>query len=99
MTAEAGPARLSPVDFATLGLQLDVPARSHRASSICATSLSHRRSAWPRLGARPLPPRSCRRPSNKDRCAVAVEHDMTAGLDHVVFEAGGERERGILPRG
>jgi hypothetical protein len=26
---------------------------------------------------------------------VAVEHDVAARLDHVVLEAGGERERGI----
>jgi hypothetical protein len=34
-------------------------------------------------------------PAIKIDGAVAVEHDVAARLDHVVLEAGGERERGI----
>ena len=90
-----------PVDFATLGLQLhDARARSHRGEQHLRHPRGRIGKALGRaFGLALYHPGLAAVPAIKIDGAVAVEHDVAAGLDHVVLEAGGEREREILPRG
>src|SRR5262245_57784241 len=85
------------VDFATFGLELaDARARSHGGEQ-------HLRHSCRRIGKAPgrafrlalYHPGLAAVPAIKIDGAVAVEHDVAAGLDHVALEAGSERERGI----